>query len=77
MPLKLMRAPVAPERTRPRIALLTPQLALAADARRAHTEPLASLAVRQTLGDRSQNPNPKIDRQSFRHASRPPIRQAV
>jgi hypothetical protein len=77
MSFEPMRAPVAAERAGPRIALLTLQLAPAAHARRAHTEPLAGLAVRQTPCDRSQHPNPKIDRQSFRHPRRPPTRQAV
>ena len=72
MPLDSMRAPVPAQRTRPYIALLALQLAPAADAGRAHAEPLARLAMRQTRRHRRQNPNPKIDRQSFRHACRPP-----
>jgi hypothetical protein len=77
MPLDAVRASVAAKRPKTRIALRALKLAPAADAGCAHTEPLASLAVRQTLRDRRKNTNPKIDRQSFRHASRPPTRQAV
>lgn len=64
MPLELVRTPVTAERTGPRIALFALKLAPEADARR----PGGS----STRRDRRQNTAPKIDRESLRHACRPP-----
>ena len=63
---------VSAKSLRPRIALLAFAPAPPAHARRAHTEAFANLAMGETLPDRGQHTNPKIDRQSFRHACRPP-----
>ena len=65
-------SPVAAQRLRLRIALFTPKLARAADAGRAHAEPLAGLAMRQAARDGGKDTHPKIDRQRSRHACRTP-----
>jgi hypothetical protein len=65
-------ATVPAQRLRLRIALLAFELAPTVDARGADTEPLARLAMRQTVGDGGKDANPKIDGKSSRHACRPP-----
>ena len=60
------------KRPGPGIAVLALQRPPATDARRADPEPLPGLTVRQARRDRRNNPYPKINRQRFRHACRPP-----
>jgi hypothetical protein len=59
------------------IALLALAGPPAADARRAHSEPLGGLPVCRATCHRGQNPNSKIERQGFRHACRPPSPQTA
>lgn len=67
-----IRAPVAAKRPGAGITQRVFPFAPAADADRAHTEPIGRLAMRRTRRNGAQNSNAKIDRQRSRHVRRPP-----
>jgi hypothetical protein len=64
---------VAAKWTRSRIALFALQTAPTADGGWTDTKSGGRLAVACASSHRSQNPNPKINRQRLRHARRPPL----
>ncbi len=65
-------APVAAQRLRARSPLFAFPRPPTAHAGRTHPEAPRSLAVTGTRRNRRQNPDPKVDRQGFRHIRRPP-----
>jgi hypothetical protein len=68
---------IAAKRFRASMTLLAFARPPAADAGRTHPEPLTGGAMRHPARNSRQNPNTKIKRERFRHASRPPSRQAL
>ena len=71
------RAPVTAQSLGTRFAFFTFSLPPAADARWADPKELTSLAMSCASLHGGQDTDPEIEREGFRHACRPPLRQTV